>query len=144
MLVEDRYRDGVLELFQLQFLEVLLLWAHQSLSLALRVGTIRVSFLIATAIDVLLNEDSSVGEGIARQAEVRAHSDGVYSKLANDLIGLGTYAVQMVNVLVVHEEYDAFGLEDAHAQLVDLRDHWNEERVKGLVHQALNIPQLLI
>jgi hypothetical protein len=81
-------------------------------------------------IDVFLDHDPSVREGTTRETEVRSHTNRVDAKLSDDLISLGTDAVQVINVFVVHKEYDALRLEHTDAKLIDFGYHWDQECVQ--------------
>ena len=50
----------------------------------------------------------------------------------------------MIYILVIHKEYNTLGLENANAKLIDFCDHWDQKSIQGLIHEALNIAQLLI
>ena len=97
-----------------------------------------------TSINILLNKNPAHGKSISTKTQVWPHPNRINSKLPNDLVGLLTYAVEMVDVFVVHEEEDSLSFQDTNTKLIDLRYHWNQKSIKWLIHETFNIAKFFI
>ena len=146
LLIEYRYSDCILKLFNLQFFEILLFRTHHSLLFLLTrsIGSWGNCSACGGSVDVFFDHNPSMSKRTARESQIRSHSDWVDPELANNLIGFGANTVKVVDVFVVHEEYDPLRLEDTDTKLVYFRNHGYQKRVQRLVHQPLHVPQFFV